>query len=186
MNFLLVLGIALALAMDAFAVSLGLGLSLKPATGGQTFRLAFSFGLFQLLMPVLGWAAGARLILHIARYDHWVAFLLLVAVGGKMIFESLMPEKKPQDRRHDPTRGLSLLVLSVATSLDALAVGLSLAALRVAIVFPAAVIGIVAFTMTVLGMRIGPALGKVIGRRAELLGGAVLLLIGIKILAEHI
>jgi putative Mn2+ efflux pump MntP len=186
LNFLLVLGIALALAMDAFAVSLGLGLSLRPATGGQTLRLAFSFGLFQFLMPVLGWAAGARLILHIARYDHWVAFLLLVAVGGKMIFESLMPEKKPRDRRNDPTRGLSLLVLSVATSLDALAVGLSLAALRVAIVFPAVVIGVVAFTMTVLGMRIGPALGKVIGRRAELLGGAVLILIGIRILTGHL
>jgi putative Mn2+ efflux pump MntP len=176
----------MALAMDAFAVSIGLGLSLRPATGGQTFRLAFSFGLFQFLMPVLGWAAGARLIQHIARFDHWVAFLLLVAVGGKMIFESLMPEKNPQDRGNDPTRGLSLLVLSIATSLDALAVGLSLAALRVAIVFPAVVIGVVAFIMTVLGMKIGPALGKVIGRRAGLLGGAVLILIGIRILAEHL
>lgn len=186
MSFLLVLGIALALAMDAFAVSLGLGLSLKPATGVQTIRLASSFGLFQFLMLVLGGAAGERLIQHIARYDHWVAFVLLLGVGGKMIFESLKPEKNSRDRRNDPTRGLSLLVLSVATSLDSLAVGLSLAALRVAIIFPAVVIGVVTFIMTVLGMKIGPALGRVIGRRAELLGGLTLILIGIKILAEHL
>jgi putative Mn2+ efflux pump MntP len=185
-NLLLILGIALALAMDAFAVSLGLGLSLRPASSVQTFRLAFSFGLFQFLMPVLGWAAGERLIQHIARYDNWVAFLLLLAVGGKMIFESLDLEKNSQNRQNDPTRGLPLLVLSIATSLDALAVGLSLAALRMAIVFPAAVIGVVAFLMTVLGMKIGPALGKVIGRRAELLGGLILILIGIKILADHL
>jgi putative Mn2+ efflux pump MntP len=172
--------------MDAFAVSLGLGLSLKPATGGQTFRLAFHFGLFQFLMPVLGWAAGETLIRHIEKYDHWVAFALLLGVGGKMIFESLRPEKESGSKPPDPTRGVSLFVLSVATSLDALAVGLSLAALHVAIIFPAVVIGVVAFAMTVLGMKIGPALGKVIGRRAELLGGIILILIGIKILADHL
>jgi putative Mn2+ efflux pump MntP len=182
----LVLGIAFALAMDAFAVSLGLGLSLKPATGGQTFRLAFHFGLFQFLMPVVGWAAGETLIRHIEKYDHWVAFVLLLGVGGKMIYESFRPEKGSGSGRSDPTRGASLLVLSVATSLDALAVGLSLAALRVDIVFPAVVIGIVAFAMTVAGMKIGPSLGKIIGRRAELLGGVILILIGIKILVDHL
>lgn len=186
MSVLFVLGLALALAMDAFAVSLGLGLSLRPASGGQTFRLAFHFGLFQCLMPVVGWAAGESFIRHIEEYDHWVAFALLLGVGGKMIFESLRPEKNNRPRRSDPTRGVSLLVLSVATSLDALAVGLSLAVLRVAIVFPAVVIGIVAFGMTVLGMKIGPALGRVIGRRAELLGGVILIVIGIKILADHL
>jgi putative Mn2+ efflux pump MntP len=186
MNVLLILGLALALAMDAFAVSLGLGLSLKPVTGGQTFRLAFHFGLFQFLMPVVGWAAGESLIRYIEKYDHWVAFALLLGVGGKMIFESLRPEKEPGFKRSDPTRGASLLVLSVATSLDALAVGLSLAALHVDIIFPALVIGVVAFAMTVLGMKIGPALGKIIGRRAELLGGVILILIGLKILADHL
>jgi putative Mn2+ efflux pump MntP len=185
-SVLFILGLALALAMDAFVVSLGLGLSLRPATGAQTFRLAFHFGLFQFLMPVLGWAVGESFIRHIEKYDHWVAFALLVGVGGKMIFESLRPEKQAGPNRSDPTRGGSLLVLSVATSLDALAVGLSLAALHVAIVFPAVVIGVVAFAMTVLGMKIGPALGKVIGRKAELLGGFVLILIGIKILADHL
>ena len=186
MSVLFILGMALALAMDVFAVSLGLGLSLKPATGSQTFRLAFHFGLFQFLMPVLGWAAGETLIRHIEKYDHWVACALLLGVGGKMIFESLRAERDSGSKPPDPTRGVSLLVLSVATSLDALAVGLSLAALHVVIIFPAVVIGVVAFAMTVLGMKIGPALGKVIGRRAELLGGIVLILIGIKILVDHL
>jgi len=185
-NILVILGIALALAMDALAVALGLGLSLKPATGRQTFRLAFHFGLFQFMMPVVGWAAGETLVRRIERYDHWVAFALLVFVGGKMIFEAFRLEKELGPERPDPTRGISLLVLSVATSIDALAVGLSLAALRVAIIFPAVVIGIVAFGVTGLGMKLGPALGKVIGRRAELLGGAVLIVIGLKILADHL
>jgi putative Mn2+ efflux pump MntP len=185
-NILLVLGLALALAMDAFAVSLGLGLSLRPASGGQTLRLALSFGFFQFLMPVLGWAAGETLIRLIEKFDHWVAFALLIAVGGKMIFESLKPEQGNESRRSDPTRGISLFVLSVATSLDSLAVGLSLAALRVAIVLPAVVIGVVAFSMTVLGMKLGPVVGRIIGRRAELLGGVVLILIGIKILVDHL
>jgi len=185
-SILLILGLALALALDAFAVSLGLGLSLSPATGRQTFRLAFHFGLFQFLMPVVGWAAGGTLVRYIETYDHWVAFALLLGVGGKMISESLKPERDAASRRSDPTRGASLLVLSLATSVDALAVGLSLAALRVAIIFPAVVIGIVAFAMTVLGMMLGPALGKVIGRRAELLGGVILILIGIKILIDHL
>jgi putative Mn2+ efflux pump MntP len=183
---LILLGLALALAMDAFAVALGVGLSLKPATGRQTFRLAFHFGLFQFLMPILGWSVGETLVRYIEEYDHWVAFVLLLAVGGKMIFESFRPEDAGERERNDPTRGLAVLVLSVATSLDALAVGLSLAALHVAIVIPAVVIGVVAFSMTVLGMKIGPALGRVIGRRAELLGGLILILIGFKILAGHL
>jgi len=185
-SLLLILGIALGLAMDAFAVSLGLGMSLKPATGGQTFRLASSFGVFQFVMAVLGWSAGETLVRYIEKYDHWVALALLLAVGGKMIVESLRPEKESGSPRSDPTKGVSLLVLSIATSIDSLAVGLSLAALRVAIVFPAAVIGIVAFSMTVIGMKVGPGLGRIIGRRAELLGGLVLIAIGIRILVEHL
>jgi putative Mn2+ efflux pump MntP len=137
-------------------------------------------------MPIIGWAAGESFVRYIGAYDHWVAFGLLIAVGGKMIFESFRREKKPKSETPDPTRGASLFILSVATSLDALAVGLSLAALHVAIIFPAGVIGIVAFTITVLGMKIGPLLGKVIGKRAELLGGIILILIGIKILADHL
>jgi putative Mn2+ efflux pump MntP len=185
-NIWIILAIALALAMDAFAVSLGLGMSLRPATKGQTFRLAYHFGLFQFLMPVIGWAAGETFIKYISAYDHWVALGLLLTIGGKMIFESFRHEASRKAGRPDPTRGASLLILSVATSLDALAVGLSLAVLNVAVVFPAIVIGIVAFTMTAVGMKLGPLLGKVIGKRAELLGGIILVIIGIKILIDHL
>jgi putative Mn2+ efflux pump MntP len=186
MNILVLLGIALALAMDAFAVSTGLGLSLHPVTSAQTYRLAFHFGLFQFLMPVAGWKAGGSLIKIIGPYDHWVAFGLLLAVGGKMMIESLRREGDERLEKPDPTRGVPLLILSVATSLDALAVGLSLAALGTAIFYPAAVIGLVAFAATIVGMRLGPVLGKIIGRRAELLGGLVLILIGIRILVDHL
>jgi len=185
-SFLIILGIALALAMDAFAVSLGLGMSLKPATGEQTFRLAFHFGLFQFLMPVIGWAAGEGLIKYIRAYDHWVAFGLLFVVGAKMVFESFKRDQAQRIKKPDPTKGFSLFILSVATSLDALAVGLSLAALRVDIIYPAVVIGLVAFVITVAGMKIGPLFGKVIGKRAELLGGIILIIIGVKILIDHL
>ncbi len=186
MNFPIVLGLAFALAMDAFAVSLGLGLNLVRASAVQTLRLALFFGVFQFLMPVIGWGAGTTVIGLIERFDHWVAFALLLGVGGKMIVESFRGAGTVKVRKSDPTRGFSLLVLSVATSLDSLAVGLSLAALRVAIVYPAAVIGVVAFLMTVIGMKLGPLVGRVVGKRAELAGGLILILIGIKILADHL
>jgi putative Mn2+ efflux pump MntP len=186
MSFLVILGIALALAMDAFAVSVGLGLSLNPATAGQTFRPAASFGLSQFVMPILGWAAGERVIGYIEHYDHWVAFALLFGVAGHMISGSFRSQKEGGLKKNDPTKGISLFVLSVATSLDALAVGLSLAALHMTIVFPAAVIGVVAFALTIAGMKLGPILGRVAGKRAELAGGVVLVLIGVKILADHL
>lgn len=186
MSLIVVLGMALALAMDAFAVSIGLSVSLRGLRNLQTFRLALSFGLFQFFMPIIGWAAGEKIVRFIKDYDHWVAFILLLAVGGKMIYESFHAEDEQKKYASDPTKGLSLLVLSVATSIDSLAVGLSLAALRVKIVYPAVIIGIVAFTMTIVGVKIGPVLGRVIGKRAEFAGGAVLILIGVKILAEHL
>lgn len=186
MSFLVVLGIALGLAMDAFAVSIGLGIALRPATAGQTFRPAASFGLFQFFMPILGWTAGEKILSFIERYDHWVAFALLTAVGGRMIFEAFHSEKDERLKKTDPTKGLSLLVLSLATSIDSLAVGLSLAALNVAIVFPAIVIGLVAFGMTILGFKLGPVAGRLVGRWAELAGGVILILIGIKILVDHL
>jgi putative Mn2+ efflux pump MntP len=167
-------------------VSVGLGLSLNPATAGQTLRPAVSFGLFQFVMPVLGWAAGERIIGYIEYFDHWVAFALLIGAAGHMILGSFRSQKEAGQRKSDPTKGVSLLVLSIATSLDALAVGLSLAALHVAIVFPAAVISLIAFGLTVAGMKLGPLFGRMVGKRAELAGGVVLILIGIKILTDHL
>jgi putative Mn2+ efflux pump MntP len=186
LNFLIVLGLAFALAMDAFAVSLGVGLNLVRASAAQTLRLALFFGLFQFLMPVIGWGAGTTVIGLIERFDHWVAFALLLGVGGRMIFESFRGSKNVKGRKPDPTKGVSLLVLSIATSLDSLAVGLSLAALRMAVIYPAAIIGVVAFVMTGVGMKLGPLAGRIVGKRAELVGGLILILIGIKILADHL
>lgn len=186
MSALVVLSIAFGLAMDAFAVSVGISLKPVRVTGRQAVRLSFSFGFFQFMMPLLGWLAGTKILSLIQAFDHWVAFGLLVLIGCRMIYASLRPEKALQNSRHDPTRGWSLLILSVATSLDALAVGLSFAALGVAILYPAVVIGVVAFFMTLVGTKLGPPLGQIIGRRAELLGGLILLLIGIKILIDHL
>src|SRR5512136_2937298 len=141
MSFLYVIGIAVALAMDALAVSIAIGVAHHPVAGRQTLRLASTFGLFQFGMCVAGWAAGESVVRYIGRYDHWVAFGLLLFVGGRMIHESFEHEQAAKSERRDPTTGASLLVLGIATSLDSLAVGLSLAALRTAILYPAAVIG---------------------------------------------
>lgn len=186
MNFFLVLVIALALAMDAFAVSVGVGLSLERITKLQTLRLALSFGSFQFLMPLVGWFAGHNILKYIGALDHWVAFGLLAFIGSKMIFESFRRKEISAKKSPDPTKGLSLAFLSVATSIDALAVGLSFAVLHAAILYPTIIIGLVAFLMTVLGVKMGPILGQLVGKRAELLGGLILILIGIKILLEHL
>jgi manganese efflux pump family protein len=174
--------LAVALAMDAFAVSVAAGLALRTVTGRQTFRLAWHFGLFQALMPVAGWWAGRTVGGLLARVDHWAAFVLLAFVGGRMIYGALWPDKTVTGG--DPTRGWSLVVLSLATSMDALAVGFSLSLLQVAIWWPATVIGVVCAAFTVVGVRAGRLLGSAtrLGRYAELAGGAVLLAIGMKVL----
>ncbi len=189
MSFIVILGLALALAMDAFAVAVGTSLTTRGFTPRQTLRLSFHFGLFQFFMPVAGWAAGRTISRVISSFDHWVAAGLLVFVAGKMILEAL--EKKGGEPGEikpcpDPTRGGSLFMLSLATSIDALAVGLGLAALRVPVVYPAAVIGVVAFLVTAAGTRLGPLLGRWAGKSAEFAGAAVLLAIAVKILVDHL
>jgi putative Mn2+ efflux pump MntP len=150
MDILSLLGIAVALAMDAFAVALATGLALPVMGGRHLFRLGFHFGLFQALMPVVGWLAGMTIHNWITDFDHWIAFVLLASIGGKMIHEAFA-DKGNDEKEGDPTRGWSLVVLAVATSIDALAVGLTLAMLHVSVWFPSLVIGIVAGTLTVMG-----------------------------------
>jgi len=183
MDWITLIGIAVALAMDAFAVALGAGMTLSPLSGRHLFRLGFHFGLFQALMPIVGWLAGLTIQSRIAAWDHWIAFGLLGFVGGKMIWEAFREEG--EEASTDPTRGLTLVILSIATSIDALAVGLSLAMLGVSIWVPALVIGVVAAAFTVAGMLLGRRLGVLWGRRVEIFGGLVLCGIGIKILIEH-
>jgi len=179
-------GIAIGLAMDAFAVAIATGVRLKRVSLRQFFRLAFHFGLFQAMMPVIGWAAGLTVRESIERYDHWIAFGLLTFVGVNMIREAFKMEEDAREK-HDPTRGLTLVMLSVATSIDALAVGLTISMLQVAIWLPALVIGLVAGAFTVVGLHLGKSVGAAerLSPVAEILGGLVLLGIGIKVLIEH-
>lgn len=177
-------GIAVALAMDAFAVALGVGVSVSPLTHRHYFRLGFHFGLFQALMPIVGWLLGRTVQTYIVDYDHWIAFSLLALIGGHMIYEALHPEREER-QEGDPTRGLRLVLLSVATSIDALAVGLSLAMLGIDVWFPALIIGLVACVFTLIGLRIGRRIGDTWGPRVEIVGGIILILIGVKIVLEH-
>jgi putative Mn2+ efflux pump MntP len=187
LSFGVILAIALALAMDAFAVSIGVSLVMRGCTPRQTLRMSASFGLFQFFMPIIGWAAGRTIVGLIQNFDHWIAAGLLVFVGGKMVLEVFHGEKEKESAAClDKTRGGHLILLSLATSIDALAVGLSLAALDVPVIYPAAVIGVVAFLVTASGTKIGPVLGKWIGKWAELAGGIVLLAIAAKILVDHL
>ena len=186
MSLVLVLGLAVALAMDCFAVSMGLACGLRGLTARQSVRMASFFGAFQFGMPVLGWFAGESVVRFTRGFDHWLAFGLLALIGGRMIYESFNLSDEEKACRPDQTRGVRLLVLSVATSIDALAVGLSLGVIKAGILYPAGVIGIVCFVMTIIGARLGPAVGRAVGKRAELAGGLILIGIGLRILVEHL
>jgi putative Mn2+ efflux pump MntP len=172
--------------MDAFAVSIAAGVTLRQVSGRQTFRLSWHFGLFQAMMPVIGWIAGLRIQALISSFDHWVAFGLLVIIGGQMLIGAFRNTDE-EIKGSEPTRGWSLVMLSVATSIDALAVGLSLAMLRISVWVPALVIGIVAGIFTAGGLHLGGYVGRRlrIARYAALTGGVVLLVIGMRILIEH-
>lgn len=179
-----ILVIAVALAMDALAVSIGIGTSGGARGFRPIFRLAFHFGLFQALMPVLGWATGTAFARAIAAVDHWLALGLLAFVGLRMIRSGLSPDGSRE--RADPSRGWALLALSVAVSIDALAVGLSLAMLHVRIVYPSIVIGVVTGALSWLGLTVGHRLGSHFGARMEIAGGLLLIAIGVRILLEHL
>lgn len=185
MNLLTVLGIAVGLAMDAFAVAIAVGTRLPRLTYRHYFRLSFHFGLFQALMPILGWFLGRSVEKYISAFDHWVAFALLAAIGAKMLLESFRHKGDVEMMLSDPTRKWSLMMLSVATSIDAFAVGLSIALLNINIAVPAAIIGVVALLFTAVGMRCGRSLGERIGSKAEFIGGLILIGIGIKIVLSH-
>ena len=175
--------IALALSMDAFSVAMAMGAAGREHSSGAVLRLATAFGLFQFVMPILGWLLGKTVVSYIEDYDHWIAFALLVIVGLRMIKEYF--DKDEKELTKDPTKGWSLLMLSIATSIDALAVGVSFAFFDVNIYYASAVIGVVCFIITALGMIFGKKLSVLLGKKAVLLGGIVLIAIGIKIVVEH-
>ena len=183
MHPLTVISIAVALAMDCFAVSITFGLRKRRTLPREMFTIAACFGLFQAGMPVVGWLAGKGLLGSVEAYDHWVAFGLLGAIGAKMIHESFEPETHPPTHR---TLELgTLLVLGIATSIDALAVGITFAVLDINIWFPILIIGLTSFAMSWAGVHLGKRYGGYLGRWMELAGGLLLILIGFKILYEH-
>ena len=184
MNIFTILFIAFGLAMDAFAVSITSGIAIKRLRIEHALRIGLFFGSFQAAMPVIGWLAGMSLRGFIFGVDHWVAFGLLSLIGGKMVYESLKME--PEKKETNPLNVYVLLILSLATSIDALAVGLSFAFIKIAIITPAILIGIVTFLLSFLGAFVGNRLGHFFENKIELVGGFILIVMGMKILLEHL
>lgn len=190
MDLFTILIIAVGLSMDAFAVALGVGTAQQGGTQRSRFRISFHFGLFQSLMTGLGWLAGNAFSRFINQVDHWVAFGLLAFVGINMIRSGLKNEDEEHTQqatsRRDPSRGHMLVLLSVATSLDAMAVGLSMALLKQQIILPVIVIGITTLLLSLAGMLLGKRLGDAFGKRMEIVGGIILLGIGLRVLYTHL
>lgn len=183
MTLLEILLMAVGLAMDCFAVSLGIGTTRYASGRRPLFRLSFHFGLFQALMPVLGWLVGTQIAGLVAAFDHWLAFGLLGFVGVRMIRSGLDVEGESHSR--DPSRGRTLIMLAIATSIDAFAIGLTLAMLRVQIFLPVLTIGLVAGALSLVGLKVGRRLGQVFGKRMEIIGGIILIIIGLRVLLSH-
>ncbi len=184
MELLSIFLIALSLSADCFAVALSASCTNRSFTRLQILRVAGFFGFFQALMPLLGWFAINTVAKYITNFDHWVAFGLLAVVGGKMLWEAF--HHNAEEKPVDISRGWMLLTLSVATSLDALAVGMAFALEDTNIWLAAPVIGIVAFIIAAIGFIIGRKVGQIFGKRAEMIGGIILIGIGIRILLTHL
>ena len=185
MGLISIIFIAFSLSADCFAVALSGSAAMGRLSRFQVMRTSLAFGLSQFIMPVIGWLAGRTIVQIISAYDHWVAFGLLAFVGGHMIWDSL----KGDDGRAegtDITCGFILLTLAVVTSIDALAVGLSFALLEIGIIQASLIIGLVAFSVTVAGFWLGSRAGVLLGKRAKLAGGVILIGIGLRILITHI
>ena len=176
--------LAIGLAMDAFAVSVASGIAMKNFHVGHALRMATAFGLFQAVMPVIGWLAGLGMQSFMSRFDHWVAFALLAVVGVKMLYEATRMEEA--ETASNPFGFYVLFLLALATSIDALAVGITFAMLGAAIITPVAVIGTVTFILSLAGVRIGTVSGHFFEKKIEILGGLVLIGIGLKILIQHL
>ena len=179
--------IGVGLAMDAFAVSVCKGLAMEKVRKKQALIIGLFFGGFQALMPFIGWALGIRFEKYIISVDHWIAFILLSIIGGKMIKEAMEKEEEGELKKEDKELDLKeMFVLAIATSIDALAVGITFAFLRYPIIEAISIIGIVTFMISVLGVYVGNIFGMRYKSKAEFAGGCILILIGLKILLEHL
>ncbi len=185
MTFLTLFLIAFSLALDAFAVSVSCGLQLTVNKLRKALRASFMFGLFQGIMPVIGFGLGTSLKTIVAHIDHWIAFVLLAVIGCKMIYEGFKPDVEACPREYAESLK-TLFLLAVATSIDALIVGFGFSFLIESILQPALFIGVVTFVIALLGHLIGRKIGDLVGKRAEVVGGLILIGIGTKILIEHL
>lgn len=184
MDVISIVLIAFGLAMDAFAVSITSGITIRQLKINNALKIALFFGAFQAIMPIVGWLAGLSLRDFISEIDHWIAFGLLSFIGCKMIYESITIQSS--EKEINPLNVYVLLILSVATSIDALAVGLSFAILKISIVTPVVIIGTITFALSFIGVFVGDRIGHFFENKIEFAGGMLLIGIGIKILFEHI
>lgn len=191
MNFTEILFIAIGLAMDALAVSVSNGITLKKIKVKYALKFGLFFGVFQFIMPIIGWFCAKNFKNAIENFDHWVAFILLLIIGGKMFLESFKTEKENVTNNKNILSFYNMTILAIATSIDALAIGVSFAFLNnsqemLDIWQSSAIIGIVAFTMSYAGVYLGKKIGGLIEKNAERTGGVILIGIGVKILIEHL
>ncbi len=184
MDIISIIIIAIGLSMDSFAVSITNGLTIRDLNVKRILMISFSLAFFQGLMPLIGWLAGIGIERYIREFDHWIAFLLLLFIGGKMIYEGLL--RKNGIEKDTELKILTLIGQSFATSIDAFAVGISFAFLNSSIVTPVLLIGLVTFIVSMIGLQLGKYFGKRIGKSVEIFGGIVLIGIGVKILIEHL
>ncbi|HEC36834.1 MAG TPA: manganese efflux pump [bacterium] len=185
MDFIILILIAIALAMDAFAVSISCGIIIKEVKLKHALKIAFFTGFFQGFFTFLGWLGGIYIAYLISNIDHWIAFVLLVVIGTRMIYESIK-SNSDEDKKFNPLKFSVLILLGIATSIDALAIGLSFALLNASILVPVILIGFMAFSFSVFGVLIGKKFGQVFGNKVELLGGLILIGIGVNILIDHL
>ena len=179
--------ISIGLAMDAFGVSIGKGLTMPVGENGRKVTLAFLFGLFQFLMPLIGWLIGRQFIDVISDWDHWIIFGLLGYLGIAMIREGLSDDDDEDDDDDKQFLGVwEMMMLSVATSLDAMAVGLTFAFLPINVWEASTMIGVITFGISLVGVYLGKFMGRFVGKYADIVGGGVLILIGTKILLQHL
>lgn len=186
MGFLTLLFLAVGLAMDAFAVSVTNGMCVKNMTLKKVLPFALAFGIAQGLMPCIGWLAGQAFTQFITSIDHWLALILLGFIGGKMIYEAVKDLRCPEEAKPIELTFKIIILQAIATSIDALAVGISLAAMQVNILTSALLIAGVTFILCVAGAFIGKKFGSLLKEKAEILGGIILVLIGLKIFVEHV
>jgi putative Mn2+ efflux pump MntP len=184
-DFWSVLVIAISLSADCFAVALGASISQKTLPFLRFWRLPVLFGLFQSIMCVLGWLAGRSIVDFISAFDHWIAFGLLLIIGVRMIWESFHESDKEKKQKNLSSWPV-LLLLAIATSIDSLAAGLSFGFLAASITAAAVTIGVTSLVITAVGILLGKKVGALVGERAEMVGGIVLIIIGVRILLEHL